>query len=105
MYKRNIAQGEGKRNKVTKFEVVLGELPLEFKPEDVELNLMIIKEKSVCANIPQSYVDKKIYDFVPKIGLLPDTLLPAGVPEYAPTATSTELKFRIPFEQGKFTYK
>ena len=27
------------------------------------------------------------------------------VPEYAPTATSTELNFRIPFEQGKFNYK
>lgn len=105
IYKSNQAQGEGKKNKVSKLEVVLGELPLEFKPEDVELNLVVVKEKSVCANIPQSWVDKKIYDFVPKIGLLPDTLLPAGIPEYAPTATSTELNFRIPFEQGKFNYK
>ncbi len=105
IYKNNIAPGEGKKNKVTKLEVVLGELPLEFKPEDVELNLIVVKEKSVCANIPQSWVDGKIYDFVPKIGLLPDTLLPAGVPEYAPTETSTQLKFRIPFEQGKYTYK
>jgi hypothetical protein len=105
LYKNNIAPGEGKKNKVTKLEVVLGELPIEFKPEDVELNLMIIKEKSVCHNIPQSWVDKKIHDFVPKIGLMPDTLLPAGVPEYAPTSTSTELNFRIPFEQGKFNYK
>lgn len=105
LYKNNIAPGEGKKNKVTKLEVVLGELPLEFKPEDVELNLMIIKEKSVCHNIPQTWVDKKIHDFVPKIGLMPDTLLPAGVPEYTPTETSTELKFRIPFEQGKFNYK
>ncbi len=105
IYKNNIAPGEGKKNKVTKLEVVLGELPLEFKPEDVELNLMIIKEKSVCANIPQTWVDGKIYDFVPKVGMLPDTLLPAGVPEYTPKETSTELKFRIPFEQGKYDYK
>lgn len=105
IYKNNIASGEGKRNKVTKLEVVLGELPLQFKPEDVEINLMIIKEKSVCHNISQTWVDKKIYDYVPKIGLMPDTLLPAGVPEYAATATSTELNFRIPFEQGKFSYK
>jgi len=105
IYKNNIAPGEGKKNKVTKLEVVLGELPLEFKPEDVELNLIVVKEKSVCANIPQSWVDGKIYDFVPKIGLLPDTLLPAGVPEYAPTETSTQLTFRIPFEKGKYDYK
>lgn len=105
IYKNNIAPGEGKKNKVTKLEVILGELPLQFKPEDVELNLMIIKEKSVCANISQTWVDGKIYDFVPKIGLLPDTLLPAGIREYTPKETSTELKFRIPFEQGKFNYK
>jgi outer membrane protein OmpA-like peptidoglycan-associated protein len=105
LYKSNIAQGEGKRNKVTKLEVVLGNLPVNLRPEDVELNLVIIKNKSVCHNIPQSWVDKKIYDFVPKLGLLPDTVLPAGVPEYAPTATSTELRFRIPFEQGKYDYK
>ncbi len=104
IYKRNIATGEGRRNKVTKLEVILGELPLEFKPEDVELNLMIIKDKHVCYNVPQSYVDDKFYDFVPEIGLLPDTTLPPGVPAYAPKATSTELKFRIPFKQGKFEY-
>lgn len=105
LYKQNLAQGEGKRNKITKLEVVLGELPIGLQPEDVELNLIIIKNKSVCHNIPQSWVDKKIYDYVPKPTLLPDTVLPAGVPEYAPTATSTELRFRIPFEQGKYDYK
>ncbi|MCK9255083.1 MAG: hypothetical protein M0Q45_02420 [Bacteroidales bacterium] len=105
IYKKNIAAGEGRRNKVTKLEVVLGELPAIFEPKDIELNLMIIKEKYVCHNIPQSWVDHKIYDFVPKISLMPDTILPAGINEYAPTATSSELNFRIPFEQGKFNYK
>ncbi len=104
IYKKNIAAGEGRRNKVTKLEVILGELPLEFRPEDVELNLMIVKDKHVCYNVPPSYVDDKFYDFVPEIGLLPDTVLPAGIAEYAPTATSTELKFRIPFEQAKYEY-
>ncbi len=105
LYKNNLAQGEGRRNKVTKLEVVLGELPLGLQPEDVELNLMIIKNKSVCNNISQSWVDNKVYDFVPKPTLIPDTILPANVPGYAPTSTSTELRFRIPFEQGKYEYK
>ncbi|MDD2634681.1 MAG: hypothetical protein PHW82_04205 [Bacteroidales bacterium] len=103
IYKKNIAPGEGRRNKVTKLEVILGELPLEFRPEDVELNLMIIKDKSVCYNVPPSYVDNKFYDYVPKIGLLPDTIINEAN-AYAPTATSTELKFRIPFEQAKYDY-
>lgn len=104
IYKKNIAAGEGRRNKVTKLEVILGELPLEFRPEDVELNLMIIKDKHVCYNIPQTFVDREIYDFVPEIGIIPDTIVIDGT-EYAPTATSTELKFRIPFEQGKYNYE
>ena len=105
IYKRNIAEGEGRRNRVTKLEVVLGHFPENLRKEDVELNLIIIKNKIVCANVPPSYVDASIYDYAQKVGILPDTIVPQGVPEYIPTATSTELKFRIPFEQGKFDYK
>ncbi len=104
IYKRNIAPGEGKRNRVTKLEVILGHFPENLNVNDVELNLVIIKDRIVCANVPPSYVDNSIYDYAPKIGLLPDTIVPQGVPEYTPVATSSELKFRIPFEQGKFDY-
>ena len=105
IYKKNLAPGEGRRNKVTKLEIVLGLFPQNLNPSDVEMNLMVIKEKAVCANIPQSYVDKKIYDFVPKIGLLPDTILASGMKEYTPKATKEKLYFKIPFEQGKSDYK
>ena len=104
IYKNNTAPGEGRRNKVTKLEVVLGLMPQGLNADDVELNLMVVKEKSVCANIPQSYVDKKIYDFVPKIGLLPDTVLAGGMQEYSPKATKETLKFAIPFEKAKSEY-
>jgi outer membrane protein OmpA-like peptidoglycan-associated protein len=105
LYKNNIAPGEGRKNKVTKLEVVLGLFPTALNPADVEMNLMVIKEKSVCANIPRSYVDNKIYDFVPKIGLLPDTILASGMKEYSPKATKERLTFKIMFEQGKSDYK
>ncbi len=105
LYKKNLAPGEGKRNKVTKLEVVLGYFPEALNPADVEMNLMVIKEKSVCANIPQSFVDRKIYDFVPKIGLLPDTILASGMKEYSPKATKEKLNFKVMFEQGKYDYK
>ena len=105
LYKNNIAPGEGRKNKVTKLEVVLGLFPTVLNPADVELNLMVIKEKSVCANIPRSYVDNKIYDFVPKIGLLPDTVLASGMKEYSPKAIKDRLSFKIMFEQGKSDYR
>ena len=105
LYKKNIAQGEGRKNKVTKMEVVLGMFPPALNPSDVEMNLMVIKEKSVCANIPRSFVDNKIYDFVPRIGLLPDTILASGMKEYSPKATKERLTFKIMFEQGKSDYK
>ncbi len=105
LYKNNMAPGEGRKNKVTKLEVVLGLFPAGLNPSDVEMNLMVIKEKSVCANIPRSYVDNKIYDFVPKIGLLPDTILASGMKEYSPKAIKDRLSFKIPFEQGKSDYK
>ena len=105
IYKNNVAPGEGRKNKVTKLEVVLGLFPTELNPSDAEMNLMVIKEKSVCANIPKSYVDNKIYDFVPKIGLLPDTVLASGMKEYSPKATKERLTFKIMFEQGKSDYK
>ena len=105
IYKMNTAPGEGRKNKVTKLEVALGLFPTALNPADVEMNLVVIKEKSVCANIPKSYVDNKIYDFVPKIGLLPDTILASGMKEYSPKATKERLTFKIMFEQGKSDYK
>lgn len=105
LYKKNLAPGEGKKNKVTKLEVVLGYMPEGLNANDVEMNLMVIKEKSVCANIPRSYVDKKIYDYVPKIGMIPDTVITSGVGEYVPKAIKEKFSFRIMFEQGKYDYK
>ena len=106
LYKNNLAEGEGKRNKVTKLKVNLGQIPANFANlNDYEYNLLIIKGKRVCEDIPQSYVDKKILNYVPKITLLPDTIEIAGPGKYVPIATSTQLKFRINFEKGKYEYK
>lgn len=104
IYRRNQAEGEGRRNRVTSLEVVLGHFPEQLNVDDVELNLMIIKDRIVCANVPPSFIDKSIYDYAQRVGLLPDTVVPQGVPEYFPVATSSELNFRVPFEQGKYDY-
>lgn len=105
IYKNNLAEGEGNKKKITKLEVVLGQAPLDYNQDDYELNLLVIKDGCVCANIPMSYTDKKIYDFVPKINLLPDTVELQNSNKYVPKSTSTELNFKIRFEQGKYDYK
>lgn len=104
LYDNNIAEPEGRSKRINKLETVLGQLPAELSEEDVELNLIIIKDKYVCNNITPSYVDKKTYDYTPKLHLIPDTVVFTNVNAYAPLTTSTELKFRIYFEQGKYSY-
>lgn len=106
IYKNNLAEGEGKRNKVTKLKINLGKVPETISDiNDYETNLLIIKNKFVCEEITQSFVDKKVYNFVPKITLLPDTIELEGAGRYFPKSTSSELKFRINFEKGKYDYK
>ncbi|MDA3910541.1 MAG: hypothetical protein PF448_04195 [Bacteroidales bacterium] len=105
IYKKNIAPAEGKRQRVTKLEVILGELPEELNPEDVELNLMIIQNKHVCHNIPPSFKIDAGYEYSQKIDLMPDTIVPEGVPAYKPEATTNKFSFRIPFERNKYDYK
>ncbi|HOY38966.1 MAG: hypothetical protein KBB11_02125 [Bacteroidales bacterium] len=106
MFKNNIAppEGTGKRKKVKKLEVYMGQMPEGLNPDDAELNLVFIQNKYIVTNIHPTYIDKAIYNYAQKIDLLPDTLLPDGISEYFPSATSTKLSFRIPFEQGKFNY-
>lgn len=107
LFKNNLAEGEGKRNKVTKIKINLGKLPENISnPNDYEYNLLIIKNNYVCEEITQSYVEKKIYNYVPKIALLPDTIeLKEEAGKYVPTSISSKLNFRIDFEKGKHDYK
>lgn len=102
--KKNQASGEGRRNKVKKIEILMGNMPEGLSPEDVELNLVFIQQKCACKNIHPTYIDKEIYNFAQKVGLLPDLKVKDPPGDYFPAATSNKLSFRIPFEQGKFKY-
>lgn len=104
IYKKNLAPAEGKKNRVSRLKVVLGELPDGLNPEDVELNLMVIQDKSVCHNLTKSFVIDAGYEYSQKIDLLPDTIVPKGVPSYVPVATTNEFSFRVPFEKNKFEF-
>ncbi len=104
IYKNNIAAGEGARDRISSLNVVLGHLPEILRKEDIELNLIIIKDRYVCANIPPSYIDNNIYNYVKQTTLLPDTIVPHGVPKYLPAISSSEFNFKVHFEKGKYDY-
>lgn len=105
LYRKNEAPAEGRRERVKKLDVPLGEFPEALNVEDCELNLVIIKNRHVCYNIPPSFVYDAGYEYSQRIDLLADTVVPDGVPRYIPRATKNVLKFRIPFEKNKAEYK
>ncbi|MFO7790514.1 MAG: hypothetical protein R6V32_08075 [Bacteroidales bacterium] len=105
LMKWNRVEAEEDQRRVTKLEVPLGEFPEELNPAETELHLMVLQDKHVCYNLPPSFVLDSDYEYSQKIGLLPDTIVPEGVPAYKPEATTNKLEFRIPFERNKYTYQ
>lgn len=86
------------------FKVELGYMP-EGILEDYELNLVIIKDKSVCKTISKNFIVKPIGTYTREVKLLADTITTFSMFEYSPVADSMVLSMRIPFENKKHTYK
>jgi outer membrane protein OmpA-like peptidoglycan-associated protein len=107
LFKNNIAENEseGKRNKVSKFEVILGKLPENIDEKEIELNLILIKDNHACDNIITSKVNKQIYNYSTKTDLIPDTVIFENNLTFDPNIASSDLSFRINFEQGKSQYE
>ena len=103
MIKKNLIQDKKERKR--KIDVVIGKWPKGLDPDgDYEYNLLIIKDKHVCRNINQSYLEKGSLEYNDNTWFLPDTTTIAGM-EYIPVAEESNLSFRIPFERNKFDYK
>lgn len=108
MIKRIYAKKILKKNQVTekkskRLKISFGELPPEVTG-DYELNLIIIKDKSVCRSIQKIYIEKSSVDYVEKLRFMPDLKsIPCG--EYIPVAEKAVLEFIVPFEQSKSDYK
>jgi hypothetical protein len=93
---------EGKEAK-TKLKVNLGELPQELG-KNFDLNLLVIKDKVLCANVPPSYVYKSSLGQVAPVEFLADTLSLGKLPEISLSVDSAYRMFRIYFKQGKLVY-
>jgi uncharacterized protein YkwD len=101
LFKNNIADIETNDKA---FKVQLGILPEDLDNE-YELNLVIIKNKSVCSIVPESFIIQTTGTYTRNIKLLADTVTVNSEFNYKPVADSMELSFKIPFENKKYEYK
>ncbi|MBN2681248.1 MAG: hypothetical protein JXR58_01960 [Bacteroidales bacterium] len=104
--KKNLVQGKKERKKM--LEVCIGKIPkafLNLDPSEYEMNLVFIQDKYVCKNISPAYVEMAGLEYNNQLQLLADTVTPAHETPYSPSATSSNLSFRIPFEKAKSNYK
>ena len=101
IYKKNLITD--KKERKTKLDVMVGKMPKGIE-DDYELNLVIIVNKKVCANIPQSFIEDGGVEYMSDLDLLADTVTINANFVYTPLVETSVLNFRIPFERGKFTY-
>lgn len=108
MIKRMYASKIQKKNEITerksrKLRVSFGELPEEIVG-DFELNLMIIKEKSVCRSIQKMFIEKSSLDYVEKLRFVKDQTSISS-PTYVPVAEQAKIELIVPFQANKYSYK
>lgn len=101
LFKNNIANTQ---ENPKAFKAELGMLPNGLS-DGYELNLVVIQNKTACANIAQSFVIPTSGTYTRNIKLLADTVTINSKFNYKPIADSMELSFKIPFENKKFTYQ
>lgn len=101
LFKKNIINTE---ETPKGFKVELATLP-ENISNNYELNLVIIKSKSLCKTIPKSFIIKPEGAYTHDVKLLADTITINSRFNYKPVADSMALSMRIPFEKNKYTYK
>lgn len=86
--------------------VKLADLPDNLNEEDVELNMVLILDKCLCASVPQSFtIASGNIGYQTHTGLLADTITMYNTFTYKPIADTSALSFIIPFDKKKYTYK
>ena len=101
LYKKNLYEGKARKKRI---KVLLGELP-EGLDDEYELNLIVIKNKRVCANIqPVAKIEGDVA-YNKQIEWLADTVLADDIKPYKVEPETKVLTFKIPFEKAKYEYK
>jgi len=102
MHKKNLYSKDKKLRK-RKLKVAVAKLPKGLG-ENIELNLMIIQDKHICADIMPNYVEDAAIENANKLDFLADTVTTEAEINYTPVIENTQLTFRVPFERNKSTY-
>jgi len=92
-------------------DVMIGKFPKKVTGE-YEMNLLTIKNKSICNVTKRSFLEikdeksKQSLEILPDtIEILPDTLVPPGQERYKVGYEDKTITFKIPFEYSKYNYK
>jgi len=101
LFKNNLATAADSN---IEFKTQIAVLP-EGINDNYELNLVLIKNKSVCRTIQQSFLIETTGTYTRKVKLLADTVTINSKFQYQPVADSMQLSVRIPFENKKYTYQ
>ncbi len=101
LFKNNLANTQ---ENPKAFKAQLAVLP-EGISDNYELNLVIIKNKSVCQTVPKSFLNKTSGTYTRNVKLLADTVTINSKFKYIPVADSMQLSLKIPFENNKYTYE
>lgn len=106
MWKKNEAEAKGRRGP-SSFYGPIGKIKgsyLKKLPDDYELNLLVLQDKTVCKRIKRGYLEDGGIESLTIFSIYPDSLItmPGG---WIPKAEKATLDFKVPFEQNKFDYK
>ncbi|MDR1181582.1 MAG: hypothetical protein LBL13_06360 [Bacteroidales bacterium] len=103
-FKKMLKKNELTDKKEKGIRVYLGTAPSTVEaPFDV--NLIIIKEKSVCRTIVKTDVRKPTISYEAKTSLIPDLNGIQTTINYVPEPEQTVLEFKVPFERNKSVYE
>lgn len=101
--KKIISSNENEDKKSKMLSVRLAPMPEEVTG-DYELNLLVIKEKSVCRSIQKVHIERNPSEYNEKLTFHPDTMTIKTTMNYVPVAETGQLTFKVPFAQNKSTY-
>ena len=86
------------------FKAEIGEIPEAIR-DNYELNLVLIQNKSICKIVPQSFLIKSKGKYNRTVNYQANLTYQSNEKIFKPVADSMVLKFRIPFEVNKYSYK
>jgi uncharacterized protein YkwD len=78
---------------------------LKTLPEGYEMNLVVLQDKSVCKVVTRGYLEDGGIESLTLLSVYPDTMESSAAGAWNVSSPKGELKFKIPFEQGKSDYK